>query len=113
MMLKRPREKDAKHLDFVRSLPCVCCGNDIETEAAHLRTGNLTYGKPPTGMGEKPSDKWALPLCGECHRDQHKGNEIVFWRSIGIDPYILAMSLYVNTGDREMACTAIERQRSS
>ena len=109
---RQPREKDAKHLDFIRSLPCACCGNDIQTEAAHLRSGNLKYGKPPTGGGEKPSDKWALPLCGQCHRRQHEGDEEAFWAFGGINPWVLAMTLHNLSGDHAMACTAIERQRS-
>lgn len=108
---KQPRIKDEHHLDFIRSLPCVCCGNDISTEAAHLRAANLEYGKRYTGKGEKPSDKWTLPLCGECHRKQHTGNEEAFWKAQEINPWVLAMSLYVNSGDREAASYIIGRQR--
>jgi hypothetical protein len=47
-------------------------------------------------MGEKSSDKWALPLCGKHHREQHSMNEREFWASYGIDPFALAMR-YRNT----------------
>jgi hypothetical protein len=109
-MLKRPREKNNAHLEFIRSLPCVCCGDNTTTEAAHIRTGNLTYGKRPTGGAEKPSDCWTLPLCGKHHRDQHNGSESAFWESQGINPFVLAMSLYLRSGDYEMAITILERQ---
>lgn len=100
-MIKRPREKNEKHLDFIRSLPCVICGNEIETQAAHLRAGNGDFGKRGTGIGEKPSDKWTLPLCGIHHDEQHNGREIMFWRSHNIDPWTLACKLWMVSGDYE------------
>ena len=91
---KEPRVKDAKHLDFIRSLPCAVCKDNTSTEAAHIRTAALGYGKNHTGMAEKPSDKWAVPLCGRCHREQHAfGDELKWWASKGIDPFVLAMTL--------------------
>ena len=110
MMLKRPRIKDNEHLAFVRALPCCICGDDTSTEAAHLRAGNLDYGKRHTGMAEKPSDKFALPLCGRHHREQHSGTEVNFWTSSGVNPWVLALSLYASSGDSEMAYTILERQ---
>jgi hypothetical protein len=112
-VIKRPRKHDEKHLAFIRELPCVCCGDDVTVEAAHLRAGNLDYGKPHTGMAEKPGDLWALPLCGRHHRDQHKTNEIEFWMNQGINPWVLALSLYASSGDSEMASTILERQREN
>jgi hypothetical protein len=110
MRFRQPRQHDEAHLEFIRQLPCVICFNDIETQAAHLRSENLRYGKRHTGMAEKPSDRWALPLCGRCHTAQHKSNEKNFWLNSGIDPWVLAMSLYGCTGDIEMAHTVIENQ---
>ena len=109
-MMKRPRVKDGAHLDFIRSLPCCCCGDNTSTEAAHIRTGDLAYGKRNTGGSEKPSDRWTLPLCGNHHRDQHKGSEGLFWANKGINPYVLAMSLHGVSGDYEMATLILERQ---
>lgn len=107
---RSPRQKIDSHLDFIRGLPCVGCGNDIETQAAHLRTGDLYYGKRNTGGAEKPSDMWVLPLCGHCHTAQHKGNEMAFWKGLGINPHVLAMSLFVCTGEHETALQVIELQ---
>jgi len=89
---RQPREKDEKHLNFIRSLPCCICGG-INTEAAHIRTASLEYGKRGLGMQEKASDAWALPLCNAHHREQHAMNEMAFWKMYGINPFLLAMSL--------------------
>lgn len=110
-LMKRPRIKNNAHLDFIRALPCCCCGDNTSTEAAHLRATALEYGKRNTGGAEKPSDEWTVPLCGEHHREEHHiGNEEKFWKSHNINPYVLAMSLYLRSGDYEMAITILERQ---
>jgi hypothetical protein len=90
---RMPREKDAKHLDYIRSLPCCICGDDTTVEAAHVRTGALEHGKPYTGKSEKPSDKWAVPLCGRHHREQHTMKEMDFWKCHGKDPFMIAILL--------------------
>lgn len=90
---REPRQHDNKRLEFVRSLPCCICKDDTTTEAAHIRTGSLAHGKSHTGMQEKASDKWTVPLCGKHHREQHTMNELEFWKKHGIDPFMLAMRL--------------------
>lgn len=90
---REPRQRDNKHLDFIRSLPCCICGNDTATEAAHIRTESRKHGKKYTGMAEKPSDKWTVPLCNEHHREQHTMNEMKFWAVHRIDPFMLAIRL--------------------
>jgi hypothetical protein len=90
---KQPREKDNRRLAWLRTQPCVICGN-VNTEAAHIRVGSINHGKRPTGMQEKSSDKWAVPLCNRHHREQHDaGNELKWWAEKGIDPFLLAMKL--------------------
>ena len=89
---REPRQKDARHLDFIRSLPCCICGDNTTTEAAHLRTSKIELGKDDHGWG-RPSDKWVLPLCGRHHREQHMMNEMAFWESYGIDPFMLALTM--------------------
>jgi hypothetical protein len=90
---REPRVRDERYLRFIRSLPCCICGG-INTEAAHLRIGSINYGKRDTGMGEKSSDKWALPLCNAHHREQHAtGDELKFWANYSINPFELAISL--------------------
>lgn len=89
---RQPRERDNKHLNYIRSLPCCICGDNTTTEAAHLRTSNPDLGKDDHGWG-RPDDKWALPLCGRHHREQHTMNEMDFWKCHGINPFVLAMTL--------------------
>lgn len=99
---RRPREKSAEHLAFVRTLKCCICGNP-HVEAAHIRSANPLYGKRETGGSEKASDKWTVPLCRTHHDEQHKENELLWWVSQGIDPFGLALSLFACTGDDEVA----------
>lgn len=95
---RRPRIKEPQHLDNIRQLPClICFGQPVE--AAHLRAKSNMHGKRETGKSEKPSDKWALPLCPEHHREQHSMNELGFWRYHGIDPFVTALSLWAAEGD--------------
>lgn len=100
-MIKRPRQKNDAHLDFVRSLSCLSCLDNSSTEAAHIRFGDIRAAKRPTGMGEKPSDCWTIPLCGRCHREQHATSEDAFWQGRGIDPVMTAAFLYLASGDHE------------
>jgi hypothetical protein len=111
-MIKRPRIKDPDHLAFVRQLPCLVCGDDVSVEAAHVRYADLHAGKPFTGGQIKPDDKYAVPLCGKHHRDQHRCDERGWWAFLCIDPVKVALALYVNHGDHEtaaMICKATAR----
>lgn len=96
---RQPRVHTETHLDFIRGLPCIICGNPIETEAAHIRFHDLRAAKEPTGIGRKPDDRWTLPLCGQDHRRQHSMNEREFWRTEGIDPIFCALALWAVSGD--------------
>ena len=89
---KRPREKDKGHLAWLSSLPCVITGKR-PVHVAHVRYADPVYGKPQTGMAEKPSDKWTLPLCNRHHREQHGMNELAFWKKYSIDPFMLAITM--------------------
>ncbi len=104
---RKNRVHDEKHLDFIRSLPCACCLNDIETEAAHLRVSSAAHGKVNPGVGCKPDDRWTIPLCGRHHREQHGGGELTFWNKHGIDPFKLSTDLWINTGDYAAGCRII------
>lgn len=89
---REPRQRDNRHLELIRSLPCCICGG-IDTEAAHIRTASLAHEKRETGRSEKPSDKWTVPLCNRHHAEQHSMNEMAFWKKYGIDPFMLAIRL--------------------
>src|SRR5215467_2677145 len=88
-----------QHLTFVRQLPCVACGEAAPSEAAHVRTG--TDG----GVGVKPGDRYAVPLCAACHTKQHRIGELTFWSALRIDPLNVALRLWtvptdVKAGER-------------
>lgn len=105
---RRKRQEEPQHLAFVRRLPCLVCGVHVGIEAAHVRYGDLRYGKRNTGKAEKPDDKYAVPLCGGTdHRDQHRHNERAWWESKGIDPIRVAQSLWACTGDEDAALSII------
>jgi hypothetical protein len=92
---RQPRDEDPAWLAIVRKMPCRVCGRPGPSDPAHLRSAAPQYGKPPTGMGEKPDDRWVLPLCRNCHDEQHRGNELSFWVRHGIpDPFAVAIALY-------------------
>lgn len=99
---RKPRERDEKHLAWIRTLRCCICGKP-GPDAAHIRAASALHGKRETGGQEKPSDKWCVPLCREHHDAQHKTNELLWWASQGIDPFGLALSLFAATGDDDLA----------
>jgi hypothetical protein len=105
--MKQPRVHDEKHLAFIRSLPCIVTGNDVSVEAAHIRFSDLRVAKRKVGIGEKPDDRWALPLSGDQHRLQHQMNEREYWKQVGIDPILYALALWAVTGDHERGCMIV------
>ncbi len=97
---RQPRQRDEKHLAFIRQLPCLVTGR-TPVEAAHVRYADVTRGKPHTGKGEKPDDRYAVPLHWETHREQHSMSERRFWEQRGIDPVKTALLLFGVSGDVE------------
>ena len=112
MNQRQPREHDPDYLAFVRTLPCVLCPDDTSTEAAHVSFRDLSVGKMGRGMGSKEHDKFALPLCGQHHRDQHDaGDERAWWKDRGVDPVKLALAIYSAKGNYEEASRIIRVAR--
>ena len=97
-----PRQEDRRHLEFVRQQPCCLPFCKRQAEAAHLRMGNHNIGKEPTGKGEKPHDRYTVPLCPYHHRIgvdcQHNSNEREWWIMRAIDPWKIAASLWIESG---------------
>lgn len=96
MSQRQPRLYDPGYLAFLRTRPCMICGTRQGVEAAHIRFGL-------TGMGRKPDDSKALPLCAWDHRNgphaQHKtGDEQAWWQEKGIDPLRAAAVYYAEYG---------------
>lgn len=97
-----PRQEDSKHLAFIRTQPCCLPFCKREAEPAHLRMDNLAIGKELTGKGEKPHDRFTVPLCPYHHRIgvdcQHNNNEKEWWERTGINPWAIAASLWTESG---------------
>ena len=100
------RDKRPDYLALIRRLPCLSCDTDPAGEAAHVRyMGTLRRDiKPITGIGIKPGDLWALPLCHTCHMRQHELGEVKFWHGLGLNPLTIAMDLW--------GCFSIEQMRA-
>lgn len=99
---RRPREHNAPYMGFIAALPCAVCmagGRVVHgVHVAHLRAGSELHGKRATGMQEKPSDQWTLPLCPPHHvngpkSQHHFGDEVGFWAQFNIDPFELSLAL--------------------
>lgn len=113
---RRPRLVYSQHLKFIRSLPCAITGKRYEIDAAHIRVGSRLYGKRPVGVGEKPSDRWCVPLQHDVHLySQHaRGNELAWWREQGIDnPFALALALFAASieEDQDLAESILAEHR--
>jgi len=113
---KRPREKAEAHLKWIRTLPCLLTGRRDTVEAAHVRYGNPEYAKPQSGMGEKPHDRWTVPLIRALHREgpesQHGNNERAWWAHRGVDPLAVASALWGCSGDDEAGELILKVARS-
>jgi hypothetical protein len=94
-----------QHLAFVRQLPCVACGKAAPSDAAHVRTG--TDG----GLGMKPGDRYAVPLCTTCHAKQHRIGELIFWSALRIDPPNVATRLWTISADIKAGERTVFRAR--
>ncbi len=105
------RITDDKHLAFIRTLPSVISGA-YGCDACHIRYGDPVYRKKHTGGQQKPDDAWTVPMTRDEHREQHDGDERVFWQRQGIDPLRVARDLYAVSGNTEAAITIILSART-
>ena len=94
-----------QHLAFVRQLPCVACGKAGPSEAAHVRTG------ANGGVGVKPADRYAVPLCNACHALQHCVGELSFWSALRIDPLNVSLRLWTISADLKAGERMVFRAR--
>ena len=94
-----------QHLAFVRQLSCVACGKAAPSEAAHVRAGT------DTGVGLKPGDRYAVPLCSACHAKQHRIGELTFWSALRIDPLNVAWRLWTVSSDTAAGERTVFRAR--
>jgi len=114
MRQRRPREIDKRHKAALAQCPCAVCGAAGPSHVAHVRLSNAALGVDMAGMGAKPADRYALPLCPEHHQnsndaEHHKGTK-KFWRDLGIDPLRLAAELHQQSPDVEAMRLTILRK---
>jgi transcription elongation factor Elf1 len=82
------------HRAWVRGFACCACGSTTAVECAHVRVG--TDG----GMGMKPSDRWCISLCKDCHARQHAMGERTFADAYQLDLKKLAGEFFAASPHR-------------
>ena len=83
--------RQPRHREWIRLLTCLGCGASpqrVMMECAHVRNG--TDG----GTGLAPSDRYTVPLCVDCHWEQHKDGEVTFWGGRHIDAVAISGALW-------------------
>jgi hypothetical protein len=109
--IKTPRVHKRSHLDWIKTLPCVCCAVKgtlrMADDPLHIRGGSAVHGKEPAGGGQTSDDRWTLPGCRAHHDAQHSMSEANFWKMFGIDHFLLALVLWGLTGDDHAAVEVI------
>jgi hypothetical protein len=91
-VIRKPvRERDREHLMFVASQPCLVCGR-TPSDAHHVKFAEQR------AMGRKVSDRFTVPICRVHHRELHRrGNERAWWDGTGIEPLVIAATLWERT----------------
>jgi len=51
------------------------------------------------GVGIKPADRYAVPLCATCHAKQHRVGELTFWSALRVDPLNVSLRLWTVSAD--------------
>jgi hypothetical protein len=88
---KPVRERDRDHLRFVAAQPCLVCGR-TPSDPHHIKFAEQR------AMGRRVSDRFTVPVCRLHHRELHRrGNERAWWQKQGIDPLVVAASLWAKT----------------
>lgn len=96
------RIRDRKHLDWLKTLPCIKC-NALPCDPAHIP-------KEMQGtLADKVDDNQAVPLCRPDHDRQHRIGHLRFWLGEREKVLTLASALHVISGDNERAIQLIHR----
>jgi hypothetical protein len=88
---KPRRHRSKEHLRFIAKQACIVCGRK------HSDPHHLSF-MQPRALGRKVSDEYVVPLCRIHHRAVHRvSDEQVWWTQQGIDPVVVARSLWTST----------------
>ena len=88
---KPRRHRSKEHLRFIAKQACVVCGRK------HSDPHHLSF-MQPRALGRRVSDEYVVPLCRIHHRAVHRvSDEQVWWTQQGIDPVVVARSLWTST----------------
>jgi hypothetical protein len=92
LALSEPRRiRDRDHVKYVAKQACLVCGRN-PSDAHHFRYAQSR------ALGRKVSDEFTVPLCRGHHREVHRcGDEITWWKKLGIDPSSSARALWLET----------------
>lgn len=64
---RKPRpDMDRKHLDRVKGLPCIVCGDPYHTDPHHLMR-LLAEDTGKRGLSLTSADRWTVPVCRRDH----------------------------------------------
>ena len=78
--MRKGPPRDAAYLAWIREMPCIACGVEGRSEAAHTGTDG--------GMSQKASDYSCVPLCANCHTQApgayHRAGKGAFERRCGL-----------------------------
>ncbi len=113
----KARFVDIEHLDFIRSLPCLCCGHPPPNSAHHVM-------RVPTnerGGAMKSGDCWTVPLCfgpypRGCHMTLHHWEEEKWSLRHNVAALLMylpasAALLYQMSGNKDACIRAIKDMR--
>jgi hypothetical protein len=98
LVLPAPRRiRDRDHVKSLAKQPCLICGRQ-PADAHHLRFAQSR------ALGCKVSDEFTVPLCRGHHREAHRGgDEVAWWKKMGIDPLSAARTLWLETHQLQSA----------
>ena len=108
---EQTREKaEPGYLAKIRKLPCCVCSEPAPSQAHHLKcTGER-------GIGKKSSNRWAVPLCNDCHiygvERVGSTKEAAWFRERGILCLDLAAALHANSHSLEAMLNVLRTHKS-
>ena len=98
LVQRSPRIEEPDYLDWIRKLPCLVCLRPSDpylgrTHPAHIRYNDARFGAF-TGGGERPDDRFSLPLCVKHHVEQTDvGEGPQYWEGLGMTPHAMCLAL--------------------